>query len=71
MMCSSSGAGPSVVAVDGSSSAASTELSAEGVALTAQIKAKGDAIRDLKTGGASKDDLRPHIEVNFINKSSY
>lgn len=41
------------------------EMSAGDLALEAQIKTKGDAIRDLKAGGASKDDLKPHIEVCF------
>ncbi|CAM9750858.1 unnamed protein product [Ascophyllum nodosum] len=45
-----------------SSSGLGEELSAGDLALSAQIKAKGDDIRDLKDGGASKDDLRPHIE---------
>lgn len=40
------------------------ELSAEAVALDSQIKAKGEVIRELKTGGAAKDDLKPHIEVS-------
>ena len=49
-----------------SSSGLGEELSAGDLALSAQIKAKGDDIRDLKDGGASKDDLRPHIEVMFV-----
>lgn len=43
--------------------AAAVEVSAEGVEIGASIKIKGDTIRDLKAGGASKDDLKPHIEV--------
>lgn len=58
MMCS---AGSSVAESSGGGSA--VEASAGDLALVAQIKAKGDAIRDLKAGGASKDDLKPHIEV--------
>lgn len=42
---------------------AAVEVSAEGLELEASIKAKGDTIRELKAGGASKDDLKPHIEV--------
>ena len=42
-------------------------MSAGDLALEAQIKTKGDAIRELKAGGASKDDLKPHIEVCFQN----
>lgn len=45
--------------------AAATEVSAEGVEIGASIKAKGDAIRDLKAGGCSKEDLKPHIEVSL------
>lgn len=45
------------------STKSSYEMSAGDLALEAQIKTKGDAIRDLKAGGASKDDLKPHIEV--------
>lgn len=47
----------------GSAGAAAVEVSAEGLELASSIKAKGDTIRDLKAGGASKDDLKPHIEV--------
>lgn len=46
-----------------SSAAPSVEVSAEGLEIGASIKAKGDTIRDLKAGGASKDDVKPHIEV--------
>lgn len=43
--------------------AAAVEVSADGLEIGASIKSKGDAIRDLKAGGASKDELKPHIEV--------
>lgn len=55
MMCS---AGAPATAAD-----AAFEVSAEGLEIGASIKSKGDTIRDLKAGGASKDDLKPHIEV--------
>lgn len=44
-------------------SGTAVEVSAEGLELEASIKTKGDTIRELKAGGASKDDLKPHIEV--------
>lgn len=43
------------------------EVSAGDLALEAQIKAKGDTIRELKGGGATKEDLKPHIEVSFVS----
>lgn len=53
-MCSSAGA----------SAGGAVEVSAEGLELEGSIKTKGDTIRELKAGGASKDDLKPHIEVH-------
>lgn len=46
-------------ATDGSS----VEVTAEAAALEAQIKLKGDFIRDLKASGTEKGNLKPHIEV--------
>lgn len=46
--------------------ASAVEVSAEGLELEASIKTKGDTIRELKAGGASKDDLKPHIEVRVF-----
>lgn len=46
--------------------ASAVEVSAEGLELEASIKSKGDTIRELKAGGASKDDLKPHIEVRVF-----
>lgn len=40
------------------------EVSAEAAALEAQIKEKGDAIRELKAAGTAKDSLKPYIEVS-------
>ncbi|CAM9909829.1 unnamed protein product [Scytosiphon promiscuus] len=54
-----------------SSAAPSVEVSAEGLEIGASIKAKGDTIRDLKAGGASKDDLKPHIEELLELKQLY
>ena len=48
------------------STQSSYEMTAGDLALEAQIKSKGDAIRDLKAGGASKDELKPHIEVCIL-----
>lgn len=45
-------------------SRSTVEVSAGDLALEAQIKAKGNAIRELKAGGATKDELKPHIEVS-------
>lgn len=59
LMCASSAS----VAENSGTSSSAVDLSAGDLALGAQIKAKGDAIRELKAGGASKDDLMPHIEV--------
>lgn len=56
-MCSAASAG------GGAAAATAVEVSAEGLELDASIKTKGDTIRELKAGGASKDDLKPHIEV--------
>lgn len=56
--------------VVGDSSSIEGELSAGDLALSAQIKAKGDMIRDLKAGGATKNELRPHIEVSEFECSS-
>lgn len=52
--------------VVGESSYVEEGLSAGDLALSAQIKAKGDTIRDLKAGGVTKDELRPHIEVSEL-----
>lgn len=49
-------------ATDNGSSA--VEVSAEAAALEAQIKSKGETIRDLKAEGTAKDALKPHIEVD-------
>lgn len=46
------------------------DVSEAAVALDSQIKAKGDAIRKLKAEGASKTDLKPHIEVIRVFTSS-
>lgn len=60
MMCSTSTA-----------AAGAVEVSAEGLEIGASIKAKGDAIRDLKAGGISKDDLKPHIEVRMVHVTTH
>lgn len=60
------GGGGSVTMCSGAAAGlagADVEVSAEGLALEASIKTKGDTIRELKAGGASKDDLKQHIEV--------
>lgn len=51
-MCSSAGA------VGGE-----LEVPADVAIFDAQIKAKGEVIRELKSGGIAKDALKPHIEV--------
>eukprot|EP00904_Undaria_pinnatifida_P002120 jgi/Undpi1/11909/HiC_scaffold_4.g01608.m1 len=53
------------------STQSSYEMTAGDLALEAQIKSKGDAIRDLKAGGASKDELKPHIEELLELKQLY
>lgn len=59
-MCSAASAG------GGGAAATAVEVSAEGLELDASIKTKGDTIRELKADGASKDDLKPHIEVRVF-----
>ncbi|CAM9440522.1 unnamed protein product [Ectocarpus sp. 4 AP-2014] len=54
-----------------STSTTDVEVSAEGLEIGASIKAKGDAIRDLKAGGVSKDELKPHIEELLELKQLY
>lgn len=54
-----------------SASTADVEVSAEGLEIGASIKAKGDAIRDLKAGGVSKDELKPHIEVCMLHVTTH
>ncbi|CAM9859881.1 unnamed protein product, partial [Laminaria digitata] len=68
--------GARIMSASGSSTAmcstqSSYEMTAGDLALEAQIKTKGDAIRDLKAGGASKDDLKPHIEELLELKQLY
>eukprot|EP00903_Cladosiphon_okamuranus_P012906 g12050.t1 len=62
-MCSSAGAG--------AAAGGAVEVSAEGLELDSSIKTKGDTIRELKAGGASKDDLKPHIEELLELKQLY
>ncbi|CAN0381171.1 unnamed protein product [Pylaiella littoralis] len=62
MMCSA-GAGAGAASVE--------EVSAEGLEIGASITSKGDTIRDLKAGGASKDELKPHIEELLELKQRY
>ena len=43
----------------------------DGKEIEAEIVAKGDEIRQLKTDGASKDDLKPHIDELVSLKEQY
>lgn len=65
-MCSSTPQAAAKVTVGGE-----IDVSADVAMLDSQIKAKGEAIRELKAGGAAKDSLKLHIEVGDYRRSNY